>query len=138
MVFSSFTAVTTFYLAIRDWSGFGSINYFWTFILIGICFAGFFLPTIWFVGRYDYKRGMYKQESMILTEQNPYNCDTFTPKEQNYILPMSLLAAKLAIGAYRHLDTYFKFPDPVLQTMNELDTAKSAIENRLKFLREGV
>lgn len=132
VVFSAFTAVNTFYLVSREWLFLASLGYL-EIMVIGV---GLMVPFVWWLGRTDYKKGLFKKQSALATEQNSYNCDMFTPKEQNFILPVSLRAAEVAIKVNRQLAALFNLEPDTFSSIDKLEAAKDNIEKRLGELKK--
>jgi hypothetical protein len=130
VVFSAFTAVNTFYLVSRDWLFFSSLGY---LEIMGIG-AGLMVPVVWWLGRFDYKKGLFKKQTALATEENSYNCDMFTPKERNFILPVSLGAADVALKVNRQLAELFKLSPDTFESLDKLQQAKENIEKRIEEL----
>lgn len=108
VILSGFTFINTFYLVSRDWLFFKDIGY------TTLALVGFFalIPLMVFMGYLDYKRGFFKVESSVSTEENPYLRDLFTEKERTYLMPLTMGAAKLALEMNKELSEKFNINSP--------------------------
>lgn len=110
-VLSGVTFVNTVYLVSREWVFIGGLGY---IEIMGIGALVLF-PVLVYLGYLDYKKGFFKIEASVATEENPYLIDKFTVKERGYLLPVTLGAARLSLAVNKELTEKLEIATPEVQ-----------------------